>query len=44
MAVPASTNAVVLPGNLRFSSGGMPVDDLTGVFVKNVTSPVTRSR
>ena len=36
MAVPSSQNALVLPGNLRFSSGGVPVADLTGSVVKSL--------
>ena len=38
MAVPASTTAVILPGNALFSAGGMPSIYLTGVFVKSVTA------
>ena len=38
MAVPSSTYATLLPGNLQFSAGGMSVDFLTGAFIKSVAS------
>ena len=38
MATPASTNAAILPGNLRFSAGGIYVADLIGTFIKSVTA------
>ena len=38
MAVPATTNAAVLPGNLLFSAGGLKVEDLIGAFIKSVTA------
>ena len=38
MATPSSANALVLPGNLRFSAGGLPVTDLTGAIVKSITT------
>ena len=38
MAVPSSTYAAQLPGNLRFSAGGMSVDFLLGTFIKSVAS------
>ena len=36
MAIPSTTNALVLPGNLRFSAGGLPVGDLTGAVLKTI--------
>ena len=38
MAVPSSSVALHLTGNLAFFVGGMPVTALTGAFVKSVTS------
>ena len=37
MATPSSTTAATLPGNLRFSAGGVYIDDLVGTFVKSVS-------
>ena len=37
MATPSNINLTPLPGNLRFSDGGLAVDYLTGVFVKSVS-------
>ena len=37
MATPSAHTAATLPGNLRFSDGGMSVADLTGAVVKSAT-------
>ena len=39
MAVPAGGSpALILPGDIAFLAGGLPITDLTGVFVKSVSA------
>ena len=37
MATPSSIDAAVLPGNLKFSDGGIYTDDLIGSFIKSAS-------